>query len=164
PAVAWSDRYRGVPVRWTELPLRWCNLARGHGALGARCADHHHRLAPLVFRRQPHLVAGEVQGDRPGLSRRGEIQRAPIDGNLARADAAKPAEVDAGRVALAVAAPDDAHDPAHVLVGPAANALAEDGGHLLVVEDRRRRAGGGIGGGAAAGGAGDAGFSGPTCP
>src|SRR5262245_32950325 len=128
------------------LPLRCCNLARGHGALGARCADHHHRLAPLVFRRQSHLVAGEVQGDRPGLSCRGEIQRTPVDGDLARADAEKPAEVDDGRVNLAVAAHDDVHDPAHVLVGAAANALAEDGGDLLVVEDRRRRAGGGVGG------------------
>src|SRR5262249_665616 len=59
----------------------------------------------------------------------------------------KPAEVDDGRVNLAVAAHDDVHDPAHVLVGAAANALAEDGGDLLVVEDRRRRAGGGGGGG-----------------
>ncbi len=101
-------------------------------------ADHHHRLTPLVFRRQSHLVAGEVQGDRPGLSCRGEIQRAPIDRDLARADAEKPAEVDDGRMNLAVAAHDDVHDPSHVLIGAAANALAEDGGDLLVVEYRRR--------------------------
>src|SRR5262245_28059570 len=147
PGVAWRDRYRGVPVRWTGLPLRCCNLARGHGSLGARRADHHDRFAALIFRRQPHRVAGEVERDRPGLSCRGEIQRAPIDRDLARTDAEKPAEVDDGRVDLAVAAHDDVHDPSHVLIGAAANALAEDGGDLLVVEYRRRRAGGGIGGG-----------------
>src|SRR5262249_36864399 len=86
----------------------------------------------------------EVKGVRPGLPCRGEIQRAPIDGDLACADAENPAEVDDGRVNLAVAAHDDVHDPSHVLVGAAANALAEDGGDLLVVEDRRRRAGGGV--------------------
>src|SRR5262245_32033315 len=146
PGVAWSDRYRGVPVRWTGLPLRCCNLARGHGSLGAGCADHYHRLTPLVFRRQSHLVAGEVEGDGPRwLPRWGEIQRAPVDRDLARADAEKPAEVDDRRVNLAVAAHDDVHDPSHVLVGAAANALAEDGGDLLVVEYRRRRAGRRIG-------------------
>src|SRR5262249_34534742 len=95
---------------------------------------------------QSHLVAGEVERDRPGwLPRRGEIQRAPIDRDLARADAEKPAEVDDRRVNLTVAAYDDVHDPSHVLVGAAANALAEDGGDLLVVEYRGRRAGRRIG-------------------
>src|SRR5215831_16413936 len=146
PGLAWSDRYRGVPVRWTGLPLRCCNLARGHGSLGAWRADHHHWLTALIFRRQSHLVAGEVERDRPGwLPRRGEIQRAPIDRDLARADAEKPAEVDNRRVNLAVAAHDDVHDPSHVLIGAAANALAEDGGDLLVVEYRCWRAGRRIG-------------------
>src|SRR5262245_6956719 len=146
PGLVWSDRYRAVPVRWTGLPLRCCNLARGHGSLGAWRADHHHWLAALIFRRQSHLVAGEVERDRPRwLSRRGDIQRAPIDGDLTRADAEKPAEVDDRRVNLAVAAHDDVHDPSHVLVGTAANALAEDGGDLLVVEYRGWRAGRRIG-------------------
>src|SRR5215475_15117727 len=135
PGVAWSDRYRGVPVRWTGLPLRCCNLARGHGSLGAWRADHHHWLTALIFRRQSHLVAGEVERDRPGwLPRRGEIQRAPIDRDLARADAEKPAEVDDRRVNLAVAAHNDVHDPSHVLLGAAANAFAEDGVDVLVGE------------------------------
>src|SRR5262249_22073606 len=90
--------------------------------------------------------AGEVEGDGPRwLPRRGEIQRAPVDRDLARADAEKPAEVDDRRVNLAVAAHDDVHDPSHVLIGAAANALAEDGGDLLVVKYRRRRAGRRIG-------------------
>jgi hypothetical protein len=77
---------RGAGALDRGLPLRCCDLARGHSSLGARCADHHHRLTPLVFRRQSHLVAGEFQGDRPGLSCRGEIQRVPIDGDLPGAD------------------------------------------------------------------------------
>src|SRR5262249_4031427 len=112
----------------------------------ARRHDPTPRPPPLVSRRQSLLFAGEVERDRPGwLPRRGEIQRAPVARDLARADAKNPAEVDDRRVNLAVAAHDDVHDPSHVLVGAAANALAEDGGDLLVVEYRRRRAGRRIG-------------------
>ena len=75
--------------------------------------------------------AGEVQGDRPGFSYRGEIQRVPIDGDLARANAEKPPEVDDGGMNLAVAAHDDVQDPSHVLTGAAANAFAEDRGEYL---------------------------------
>ena len=56
--------------------------------------------------------------------------------------------LDDGRVNLAVAAHDDVHDPSHVLTDAAANALAEDGGDLLVVEHHRRSAGRRIGRGA----------------
>src|SRR5262249_7513996 len=56
-------------------------------------------------------------------------------------NAAKPAEVDDGRVDLAVAAHDDIDDPSHVLPGAAAHALAEDRGDLLIVENHRRGAG-----------------------
>jgi hypothetical protein len=74
-------------------------------------------------------AAGEVQGDRPGLSCRGEIQRVPIDGDLARAN--ETPEVDDDSVDPAVAAHDDVHNPSHVLTGAAANAFAEDRGEYL---------------------------------
>jgi hypothetical protein len=74
-------------------------------------------------------AAGEVQGDRPGFSYRGEIQRVPIDGDLARANAETPRSD--GSVDPAVAAHDDVHDPSHVLTGDAANAFAEDRGEYL---------------------------------
>jgi hypothetical protein len=73
-------------------------------------------------------AAGEVQGDRPGLSCRGEIQRVPID-DLARAN--ETPEVDDDSVDPAVAAHDDVHNPSHVLTGAAANAFAEDRGEYL---------------------------------
>src|SRR6266478_6589825 len=87
----------GLPVRGAGLPLRCCNLARWHRPLAAGCTDYHHRLTALVFRRQAHLVAGKVHGNRAGLAGRGEIQGPPIDGDLAGADAEKAAEVDDGR-------------------------------------------------------------------
>jgi hypothetical protein len=68
--------YRGV------LPLRCCNLARRHGSLGAPCPNHHYGLTLLIFRRQSHLVAGELQYDRSGLSCGSKIQHTPIDGDL----------------------------------------------------------------------------------
>jgi hypothetical protein len=74
-------------------------------------------------------AAGEAQGDRPGLSCRGEIQRVPIDGDLARAN--ETPEVDDDSVDPDVAAHDDVHNPSHVLTGTAANAFAEDRGEYL---------------------------------
>src|SRR5262249_6907815 len=109
-----------------------------------RRTDYHHGLAALVFRRQPHLIAGEVDADRARLSGRREIERAPIDRDLADADAEKAAEVDDGGAHLSVAADDDVDDAPHVFAGVAANALAEDGGAVLVVEHHGRGTGGRI--------------------
>jgi hypothetical protein len=48
--------------------------------------NHHHGLTLLIFRRESHLVAGEFQYDCAGPSCGSEIQHAPIDGDLPRAD------------------------------------------------------------------------------
>src|SRR5919109_17708 len=138
----WGDG--GVPVRWAGLPLRYCCLARWRDLPRARGTDHHDRLTALIFGRESHLVTGQVHGNRSGLTGRGEVQGAPVDGDLARADTEKATEVDDRRTHLTVAADDDVHDPPHVLSGVAAHAFAEDCRDLLVVEHDRGRTGRGI--------------------
>jgi hypothetical protein len=152
--------YRGV------LPLRCCNLARRHGSLEAPCPNHHYGLTSLIFWRQSHLIAGELQYDRTGHSCGSKIQHTPIDGDLPRADSEQPAKIDDSRVNVTIAADDDIHDASHVLFGAAAHALPENRGDLLIVEYYRRRTGKGSGGGAAGGSAGtaDVELSGPGCP
>src|SRR5262249_51576593 len=81
-----------------RLPLRCCCLARGRGSPGTPRANNHHRLTALVFGRQSHLVTGQVHGDSGG----GEVQGAPIDGNLAHADSEEAAEIDDGGAHLSV--------------------------------------------------------------
>ena len=83
-------------------------------------------LALLVFGRGLHLsrVSSSVMTSR--LSSPAEVQRIPVDRDLAAADAEKAAEVDDRGARPAVASTIDIDDPAHVLVGGAADVLAED--------------------------------------
>src|SRR5580698_745760 len=69
----------------------------GQGFEVARGAQDDGRLALLVFRGGLHLVAREFEDDAIALAGCGnEMQRLPVDGDLAIANAEKPAEVDDG--------------------------------------------------------------------
>src|SRR5262245_18401658 len=63
--------------------------------------EYDRRRALLVFRRQPHAVAGEIDGHAVRLSSRLEAQRAPVNRDLAAAYAEKAADVDDRRPHLA---------------------------------------------------------------
>ena len=103
----------------------------------AERAEDDHGLALLVFRRGFHLVAGEFERDRaPRLARRREMQRIPVDRDLAAADAEEAAEIDDGGAHLTGAVDQHVDDPAHILVGGAAHLAAENALDLMVVEDR----------------------------
>src|SRR3954468_24531094 len=137
PCVGWVRGVHAVPVRWTGLLLRRCSFGGRRGSLRPRRAEHDQRLAALVLRRDPDLIAGELQRD-PACGP--EFQPAPIDRDLARADAEEPAEVDDGGADMPVLADNDIDDPPHVLIGAAAYALADDPRDLLVVQHHCRRA------------------------
>src|SRR3954452_23100859 len=123
PCVGWVRGGHAVPVRWTGLLLRRCSFGGRRGSLRPRRAEHDQRLAALVLRRHPHLIARELHGDLAGGP---EFQRAPIDRDLARTDAEESAEVDDGGTDMPVLAHDDIHDPPHVLICAAAYALADN--------------------------------------
>src|SRR5215211_1883081 len=98
-------------------------------------AEHDQRPAVLVFRRGAHLLAREVQRDPVVLAAgRREVQRVPVDRDLAVADAEEAAEVDHGRPHLPVAIHHDVDDPSHVLPGAAEHLPAEDSLDVLLIE------------------------------
>jgi hypothetical protein len=59
-----------------------------------------------------------------------KLQQAPIDRDLAAADAEKAAEIDDGGTRLPLAVDEDIHHATHVLPGGALHLLAEDGRRL----------------------------------
>ncbi len=64
------------------------------------------------------------------------MQCAPVNGDLAAADAEKAAEVDDGRAHFALAIDQHVNDPSHVLVGAAQHLAAENALDLVSVEHR----------------------------
>jgi hypothetical protein len=89
-------RYRGCLPSSVLQPRSTAWLARGSLPQPSRRAHPAYIPAPV------HLVAGEFQYDRTGLSCGSKTQRAPIDGDLPRADSEQPAEIDDDRVDLTV--------------------------------------------------------------
>src|SRR5580704_13034058 len=102
----------------------------------ARGAQDDGRLALLVFRGGLHLIAREFEDDAVPLAGCGnEMQRLPVDGDLAIADAEKPAEVDDGGAHPAFAIDQYVDDPSHILVRQAAHIPAENALRFLGFED-----------------------------
>src|SRR5580704_8192082 len=102
----------------------------------ARGAQDDGRLALLVFRGGLNLVAREFEDDAIALAGCGnEMQRLPVDGDLAIANAEKPAEVDDGGAHPAFAIDQYVDDPPHILVRQAAHVPAENALHFLGFED-----------------------------
>src|SRR5579883_756626 len=120
--------------------IQWV-LARCQRLGLARRTQDDNRLAFLVLRRGFELVARQVERDAFGLARRREMQRGPIDGDLAAADAQKAAEVDdrgAGRAGLV---DDHVDNAAHGLALGAGDRLAEDGLRFVLGQHGGRHAG-----------------------
>src|SRR5579875_773975 len=113
-------------------------FAARHRLRTARGAQHHHGLPLLVFRRRFELIACQVEGDAFGLSGRREVERVPIDRDLAAADAEKTAEIDDCGARHSGLVDDDVDDAAHVLAGCARHRLTQDGLCLVLGQDGRR--------------------------
>src|SRR5262249_30815436 len=88
------DAVEAAPPPLRSVPRRRSSARRLRRLRGA---EHDHRLARLVFGRKANLVARELERDavRPAVRR--EVQRVPIDRDLAAADAEEAAEIDDGR-------------------------------------------------------------------
>src|SRR5690242_3300365 len=90
-------------------------------------AEHDHRSIFLVFGRLAYLLLGQFQRDAVALVGDGaETKRAPVDDDLAAADAEEAAEIDHCGAHHAVAANDNVNNAAHVLVDGAADLAAKD--------------------------------------
>src|SRR6185312_12203982 len=105
----------------------------------ARRAKHHNRLVLLVFGCRRHLRLGQFE--RNGIAvlvDPPEMQRVPIDHDLAAADTEKAAKIDHGGAHLARAVDDDVDDMTHVLFRRAANIEPKHGTGVLRADDRDR--------------------------
>src|SRR5262245_28030355 len=116
-------------IKWNEfatrsqLPL----VVEFPGLQTAGGAEHDHRLILLVFGRLAHLLLGQFQRDTVLLVFNGtEVERTPIDNDLAAADAEETTEIDHRGADHAVAVDDDVDDAAHVLVSRTTDLAAED--------------------------------------
>ena len=84
------------------------------------------------------ILAREVEDDVDGLSSRHEMHGAPIDRDLAAADAQEPSKIDDRCANPTVSIDDYIDDLAHLLARAAQRLLAQDALHILAVEDDRR--------------------------
>src|SRR6185312_17470496 len=90
--------------------------------------------AGSVFRCKPYLVAGKFQRYLVQLAGFRKMQRAPIDGDLATADAEKSAKVDYRRAHLTRATDQDVDDAPHILSRNATDALAQYSVNVLIID------------------------------
>src|SRR5215472_519768 len=89
-------------------------------------AKHHDRRILLVFGGGGDLGLGQFQRDAVALVVDAtEMQRVPVDDDLAAADAEEAAEIDHGGAHRAGAIDNDVDDASHVLIGRAANLAAK---------------------------------------
>ena len=70
------------------------------------------------------------------------MQCVPVDGDLAAADPEKSAEIDNRGAHLAGAVDQNVHDPAHILVGRAADLSAQYALNLMLIEEGQSGGGG----------------------
>src|SRR5262245_30299916 len=97
PHAAASDRRRhGSRSNGTAVPpIAAPSVVEFPGLQTARRAEHDYRRIFLVFGRLAHLLLGQFQRNTVALVGNGaETKRAPIDDNLAAADAEESAEID----------------------------------------------------------------------
>src|SRR5262249_49334094 len=129
-AIKWNGR-----ATRSLLPL----VIEFPGIQTAGGAKHDHRRILLVFGRLAHLLLGQFQRDAVALvGNRAEAQRAPVDDDLATADAEEAAEIDHRGAHHAFAVDDDVDNAAHVLVGGAADLTAKDTVRVARPDHRNR--------------------------
>src|SRR5215469_17407158 len=83
-------------------------------------------MRAFVFGRSLDLVTVECRDDGFPLARHLEAQSAPIDGDFARSDTEKPAEIDNRRARLAGLIKEHIDHPPHILAPSPADLFAED--------------------------------------
>src|ERR1700689_443406 len=127
PSERWSSR-RNERSNAAALRLR------------AWAADHDDRLRRLVDRRHPQLIFRQIDDDRARLLGV-EMQRAPVNGDLAGADTQKTAKIDDRGSDLASAINEDVDNAPHVVARGAKRFNAENALELLPVDNRGRNAG-----------------------
>src|SRR5580692_6303228 len=109
-----------------RIHLRHCCLFGQRFEFAERAQDDH-RPAVLIFRGRLDLVASQFKGDSlVRLARLRKMQRVPVHGDLAAADAEEPSEIDNRGAHLTGAVDQDVHDPAHILVGCAEHLAAQN--------------------------------------
>src|SRR5207302_1738764 len=106
----------------------------------ARGAEHHDRRVLLVFRRRLDLFQRQFERDALLLvGNLSEMKRAPVDHDLAAADAEEAAEIDHRRAHGTGAVDDHVDDAPHVLAGRAADVASENAARLIRADHRDRR-------------------------
>src|SRR4051812_48563151 len=127
PAIKRNGRATG-----SLLPL----VVEFPGIETAGGAEHDDRRILLVFGRLVDLLLGQFQRDAVAfVGDRAEAKRAPVDDDLAAADAEETAEIDHGSADYAVAVDNGVDNAAHVLVGGAPNLAAEDAVRIARPDD-----------------------------
>src|SRR5438270_627958 len=82
-----------------------------------RGSEHDDGVFLLVFGPGFHLIAGQLRRNDIALAVGFEVQRAPVDRDLAAADAKKASEIDHRCPHAPVPIDDYIDDPAHTLIG-----------------------------------------------
>src|SRR6266699_401212 len=101
--------------------------------------QHDHGLASLIFRSRSDLIAGQIEGDAISLIGGRKMQRLPVDHDPSGAHAEKTAEIDHGSQYLSALIDQDIDDASQVLLGTAADLLAEHCLNALIGQDRLPR-------------------------
>src|SRR6266567_7414365 len=101
--------------------------------------QHDHGLASLIFRSRSDLIAGQIECDAISLIGGRKMQRLPVDHDPSGAHAEKTAEIDHGSQYLSALIDQAIDDASQVLLGTAADLLAEHRLNALIGQDRLPR-------------------------
>src|SRR5215469_2963812 len=121
---ACTFRHPRSVIQWVLACCQWLGVARR--------TQNHHRFAFLVFGRRFKLIARQAERDVLGCACRGELQRGPIDGDLAATHAQKTAEIDYCGPRYSGFVDNDIDNATHVLALGICDGLAKDGLGLVL--------------------------------